>query len=98
VVDCTKKAPRARIQEWPDGAERVVLDVSYGENDVAKGMGAKFDWEAKKWYALATLDEEAKSKLLSIFGPRGDVLAADKAIDECGGGLRECIVRRTQCR
>ena len=31
-------------------SEKTILNVPYSEKDLAKGLGARFDWDIKKWY------------------------------------------------
>lgn len=100
VVDCTSKAKKSRIEEWPDGAERVDLQVWPERENDARAMGASCvsqRGEKKTWFVGRELIEEKRRALLRMFGPTGETLAMDKAMDECGGDLRDCVIRRTTC-
>eukprot|EP00039_Didymoeca_costata_P010910 m.148654 g.148654 ORF g.148654 m.148654 type:complete len:715 (-) comp15002_c0_seq2:1047-3191(-) len=98
VVDCTSKGAKSRNTSLPEDAggesTRVDLDVAITIKDKAKAMGARFDWDTKKWYAPAELDYARRKALAARFGKRNSRLAADDAIDTCGHGLREVIIRR----
>jgi len=44
------------------------LNVPFGEKDVARKHGARFDGEAKKWYIPTYIEEQKKNQLRQLFG------------------------------
>lgn len=59
VMELEKAAKKAKISA--DGG-RVYIDCPYEERDEAKALGAKWDWQRKKWYVPGGLDVAEFSK------------------------------------
>ena len=96
-VDASREVQAARIRapvlmEQPEAAvaERTYLAVPYSEKDQAKALGAKWDKDAKAWYAPPGVDLSAG---LNQWLPNGgNVIATEPAPDpreEFAKALRE---------
>ncbi len=96
-IDASREAQAARIRapvlmEQPEAAvaERTYLAVPYSEKDAAKSLGAKWDKDAKAWYAPPGVDLAAG---LNQWLPNGgNVIATQPAPDpraEFAAALRD---------
>ncbi len=69
---------------------RIYLDVPFAQKDQAKGLGARFDWDAKRWYVQDGLDVQLFRQWL----PAGSALSQSATTQQLALGQSSTAVQQ----